>query len=316
MKKLTLGLLVSALVLSGCGSTSNNTVSEPVTNLKALEVASMEEYNWDDDKSFAFNLARLSNPAGVGYGMSDSVNPKGTDLGRSESSLLSGVTGFMVGGLGSAAGFLSMDSDSNAKRDWNTSIITFYDEDEIDLNDPISAKNHVTKDVSEKLVKSLQYQYPDTALEGTFTQKKSNLNNSFVVISGSVCEKAFEFGRLDDVEYDRKDSFGRLRELIVENTSNISDGCVVLFNTKVSGKVNGKLAVVAEMLDYSVNTFIVNAAGANIENAYIMYPDRSIYFAIGSRLKHYFPYPYPLVAGKGKEFLLDSKQTSSVQMID
>jgi hypothetical protein len=318
MKKLTLSLLLSAsvLALSGCGSTSNKSASEPKTNIKALQVASMDEYQWDNDKSFAFNMARLSNPAGVGYGMSDSVNPKGTDLGRSDSSLLSGVSGFMLGGLGGAAGFLSMDDKSNKLRSWNTSIITFYDESELNLNDLEAAKTLVTKDVAEKLVQALKQEYPDTSFEGAYTEKRSKRNKSFIVLSGSVCEKAFEFGRLDDIDYDKKDSFDRFRDLIVEDTTNISNGCAVLFTNKVTGKVNGKITVVSEMVNYSVNTFFINAVSANIEDAYVIYPDRSIYNIVGSKLKHIFPYPYPFVAGKGKEFLLDSKQTSSVQMID
>ena len=313
-----LSLLVSTsvLVLSGCGSTSNKSASEPKTNIKALQVASMEEYQWDNDKSFAFNMARLSNPADVGYGMSDSVNPKGTDLGRSESSLLSGVSGFMLGGFGAAAGFLSMDDKSNKLRDWNTSIITFYDEGELDLTDLETSKTLIAKDVAEKLVAALKQEYPDTSFEGEYTVKRNKHNNSFIVLSGSVCEKAFEFGRFDDIDYDKKDTFDRLRDLIVEDTTNISNGCGVQFTSKVTGKVNGKISVVSEMGNYSVNTFFINAVGAKIEDAYVIYPDRSKYNIVGSKLKHFFTYPYPMVAGSGKEFLLDSNETSSVQMID
>jgi hypothetical protein len=248
--------------------------------------------------------------------MSDSVNPKGTDLGRSESSLLSGVSGFMLGGFGAAAGFLSMDDKSNKLRDWNTSIITFYDESELDLTDLEGAKNLVTKDVAEKLVGALKKQYPDTSFEGVFNRNNNMVNSSFVFISGSVCTEAFEFGRLEDIDYDKKDSFESLRELVIEDTSHISNGCAVLFSTKVAGKVAGKVAVVSEMVRYNVNTFLVNTAGTNIDGAYIIYPDRSTYFVTGSRRKHYSPYPYPLVAGKGKEYLLDSNVTSSTQMID
>jgi hypothetical protein len=318
MKKLTLSLLMSAsvLALSGCGSTGNKTANEAVTNIKALEVASMEEYKWDDDKSFAFNIARLSNPAGVGFGMSDSVNPKGTDLGRSDSSLLSGVSGFMLGGLGGAAGFLSMDSDSNAKREWNTSIITFYDDAELNLSNLEAAKTLVAKDVAEKLVQALKQEYPDTSFEGVFTRKDNMLNASWVLISGSVCEPAFEFGRLEDVDYDKKESFEALRELVIEDTSHITNGCALLFDTKVTGKVAGKVAVVSEMVRYNVNTFIINTAATNMDGAYIIYPDRSTYFVTGSRIKHYSNYPYPMVAGNGNEFLLDSNQKSSVNMID
>jgi uncharacterized protein YceK len=318
MKKLMFSLLVSAsvLALSGCGSTSNKSASQPKTNIKALQVASMDEYEWDNDKSFAFNMARLSNPAGVGYGMSDSVNPKGTDLGRSDSSLLSGVPGFMLGGLGGAAGFLSMDDKSNKLRSWNTSIITFYDESELNINDLEAAKTLVTKDVAEKLVQALKQEYPDTLFEGVFNRKGNMVNSSFVFISGSVCAKAFEFGILDSIDYDKKESFESLRNLVIEDTSHISNGCAVLFSTKVSGKLSGKLAVVSEMVRYNVNTFLINNAGTNIDGAYIIYPDRATYFVTGSRRKHYSNYPYPLVAGKGKEFLLDSKQTSTVHMID
>jgi hypothetical protein len=318
MKKLTLSLLMSAsvLALSGCGSTSNKTANEAVTNIKALEVASMEEYKWDDDKSFAFNVARLSNPAGVGYGMSDSVNPKGTDLGRSESSLLSGAAGFMLGGFGAAAGFLSMDSESNSKREWNTSIITFYEESELNLNDLESAKNLVAKDVAEKLVQALKQEYPDTSFEGVFTRKNNRLNTSWVLISGSVCDPAFEFGRLEDVDYDNKETFERLRELVIEDASHITNGCALLFDTKVAGKVAGKVAVVSEMVRYNVNTFIINTASTNMDGAYIIYPDRSTYFVTGSKIKHYSNYPYPFVTGNGNEFLLDSNETSSVKLID
>lgn len=318
MKKLTLSVLVSAsiLALSGCGSTSNNAATEPTSNLKALEIASTDKYTWDNEKSFAFNLARLSNPAGVGFGMTDSVNPKGTDLGRSESSLLSGVSGFMLGGLGGAAGLLAMDSDSNAKRDWNPSVISFYDESDLDLSDPVAAKKIVENSVSNRLVKAVQVQYPDTVLHGKFTRKNNPKNDAVMVLSGNVCEAAFQFGRLPDIDYKIKDSFERIKPTLNEDTSNINDGCITIFTSKVVGKVNGKIAVVSEMDGYSLNTFIINTARANIKHAYIMYPDRSEYFIAGERRKHYFPYPYPAVVSDGKEFLLDSNNISSAQEIE
>jgi hypothetical protein len=222
----------------------------------------------------------------------------------------------MLGGLGGAAGFLSMDSDSNAKRDWNTSIVTFYDESELNITDPVDANEKVRRDVSEKLIKALQIQYPDTVLEGSYAFNSKDLNIAVTVLSGKVCQQAYEFGRLDKIDYDITDTLKRISRSIPVDTSSILDGCAIFFESIVTGKVNGKVAVVSEMDKYNVNTFIINTAGPKIEGAYIIYPDRSTYLVAGSKRKHFIPYAYPNVSGNGKEFLLDSKQTSSVHMID
>jgi hypothetical protein len=211
---------------------------------------------------------------------------------------------------------LSMDSESNSKREWSPSIITFYDETELDLSEPVKAKKLVENNVSSKLLDALTVQYPDTVFEGIFTPKNSSRNDTIFVISGSICDSAFKFGRLDKINYKMIDNFERIKPTLKEDTSQIGNGCIGIFNSKVTGKVNGKIAVVSEMNRYSPNTFFINTVGTNLADAYIIYPDRSTYLIAGERRKHYSNYPYPMVAGNGNEFLLDSNQKSSVNMID
>ena len=311
MNKLTLAVLVSSLVLGGCGSTPKSTSNEVDTNKeRALIISSTENYIWQNDESVAYNIAKLAQPSGVGIGMRDNADPKNDNMGRSGSSALSAVSGFLMGGFGGTASFLAMDSKNDSLRDWNPSFVTFYDEMDLDLSDPVKANKIVREDLSKNIAKALLQEYPDTKLEGVFSYKSPDVPISAIaVLSGNICNMARDFGKLD-LKYGN-DYEQRFKTFTAENTSDIDGQCFFTFESKVSGKLKNKIAVVSELGGYNVNVFIANNAANNFEDGFIIFPDRFKYIVFGSQTKHYYPYPSPVVIGNGKRYFLDISEMSS-----
>lgn len=313
MKKTSLALMTLTLILSGCSSTPNSNENAVVAP-KPLEIASLDEYKWDKNISLAANFARLAQPAGVGFGLQDSVNPKKVTIGRSESSLLSAAGGFMLGGFGAAAGNLAMDSKTNEMRDWQPAFITFYNEAELNLNDPIAANKFVREDVAKKVHAALLHKYPDTKLEGVFTQRSQQLNRNIALFSGKVCNDAIEFGRISEASYTKPDTLDRFKSLTIEDSSQIDNGCMLGFGLKVSGKFREKVAVVSEINNYNVSLFFIEQAKAHFSDA-VAVPDRARYRVIGSKQDHFYSFPYPSVWLDQIEYLFDSNKVASSEQV-
>ncbi|WP_462172467.1 hypothetical protein [Pseudoalteromonas xiamenensis] len=314
MKKTSLALLTLTMILSGCSSTPNSNENVVIAP-KPLEIASLDEYKWDKNISLAANFAKLAQPAGVGFGLQDSVNPKKVTIGRSESSLLSAAGGFMLGGFGAAAGNLAMDSKTNEMRDWQPAFITFYDEIELNLNDPIAANKFVREDVAKKVHAALLHKYPDTKLEGVFERRSAYFNNAVVVYSGEVCNEAIAFGKLPELEYSEPRTLRDYVGLKVEDSSDIPSGCLFIFGSKISHTVSGRFAVVSEANNGSDTLFIIEATKPYLKDIALLVPDQTPYYVFGSRRKHIREFPYPAVYRDMSEFLFSSNEKSDSSQI-
>lgn len=307
--KTLLAISLFSSLLVGCGSTSSSDAPSPDFNGHPLQIASTDNYEWDTDKSFALNIAELSRPAGVGYGLVDVEDPKKLGISRSGNSLVSGALGFMAGGLGGTFGYLSMDAQSDEKRDWRPSIITFYDESELDLNDPVKANKLIRNDVGKKIADAIISSYPDANYVGTTHYYNPKLNSALTLINGDICQKAFNFGRIENKEYEKKENLQRFRTMITDESLKNNDACMFMFASKVAGVTNGKIAVVSEVDSYNVSFFLAIEASKKIQDAYVLIPDTLSYHVFGSR-KHYMPLSYPVVLKDGKEYLFDANETS------
>lgn len=312
MKKRTLlAISLCSSLLVGCGSTGNSDGKSPEFNGHPLQIASTDTYEWDNTKSFALNIAEMSRPAGVGYGVVDVEDPKNLEIGRSGSSLVSGALGFVAGGLGGTFGYLSMDAQSDEKRDWRPSIITFYDESELDLNDPVKANKLIRNDVGKKIADAIISAYPDAKYVGTTHYYNPKLNSALTLINGDICQKAFNFGRIENKEYEKKESLQRFRNLITDQSMKQNDACMLMFSSKVVGVLDGKVAVVSEVANYNVSLFLTFEASKNIPGAYVLVPDMISYRVFGSSREHSMALSYPVVLQDGNEYLFDASQLPS-----
>lgn len=309
--KTFLAVSLFSFLLAGCGSTSKSDLPGPEFNGHPLQIASTDTYEWDTDKSFALNIAEMARPAGVGYGLVDVQDPKNLEISRSGNALVSGALGFMAGGVGGALGYLSMDAQSDEKRDWRPSIITFYEESELDLSDLVNANMYIRNDVGAKVAKALTAAYPETVYDGTYPWHSKSLNSAVTVLSGDICSEAFAYGHLEGHSYDTNEPLKRFKNLIKDGSTSLEEGCPFMFESKVIGKIGDKIAVSSEISSFNVNTFILLTAKDSIKDAFILTPDRIQYHVDGNRRKHYRVMPYPALYGNGKEYLFDANETSS-----
>lgn len=97
MKTVLLTAVISLAVLSGCKSTHRYDVLAPNDPIP-LTINSTDIYQWDNDDSVPFNLAKLGYNSGVGRGVNDSANPQANVVGKSSVGL-SAVSGFLYGGV-------------------------------------------------------------------------------------------------------------------------------------------------------------------------------------------------------------------------
>ena len=310
MNKLTLAVLVSTLVLGGCGSTPKTKVSEVRTNEVAINIASTENYIWQNDESVAYNIAKLAQPTGVGVGMRDNADPKSDDMGRSGSTVLSAVSGFFMGGLGGSASSLAMDSKNDSIRDWRISFLTFHHKDTLDLTDPAKANQTVRNELGDKLLTALKHKYPDTQIKGIYSHTIKRIQNitAQIVLSGSICDDALKFG-YNKGEQPNLNQSGL--EVVLFGAKEPVDGCLVQLTSSISGFIDGNYAAVTEINGYNVSAFVAIEASEHIEDTYVIIPDRSRFRVSGSRLKRTWVFPYPKIIFNGKDYLLDINEVST-----
>lgn len=309
--KTFLAVSLFSFLLAGCGSTSNGDLPGPEFNGHPLQIASTDTYEWDTDKSFALNIAEMARPAGVGYGLVDVQDPKNLEISRSGNALVSGALGFMASGVGGALSYLSVDAQSDEKRNWRPSIITFYEESELDLSAPVKANKLIRDDVGRKIAEGIISSYADAKYVGTTFYYNPKLNSALTLISGDICQQAFEFGRIETNEYEKDENLQRFRALITDTAMKNNDACMFMFSSKVSGVINGKIAVVSEVANYNVSMFLAFAASKKIQDAYVLLPDTISYIVYGNSKKHYKKLSYPAVLHGGREYLFDANETSS-----
>lgn len=310
--KTFLAVSLFSFLLAGCGSTSKSGLPGPEFNGHPLQIASTDTYEWDTDKSFALNIAEMSRPAGVGYGLVDVEDPKKLDISRSGNALVSGALGFMAGGLGGTLGYLSMDAQSDEKRDWRPSIITFYDESELDLSNPVQANKVVEEKVGSIVANAFTSVYPNASYEGTVPFYHRSAKASLSVFSGDFCGEARTYGRSDNISYDDIDVNKRMFEIIPPNTTSANVICNMSFTSSVVGNVGGKIAVVSQVGEINDNRYFIEKAAPNIKDALVIFPDVIRYSVWGAKYRdHYFTYEYPVVLKDGKEYLFDANEKSS-----
>jgi hypothetical protein len=184
--------------------------------------------------------------------------------------------------------------------------VTFHDRESVDLNDPIKANKTVREDLGNKLLVALKHKYPDTQIKGIYSDTHSKVDLYHIVLSGEICDDALKFGYREN-EKPNMNKEGL--ETTLFGTTQPFSGCLVQLNSNISGIINEKYAVVHEINTYSVSAFVAIAASEQIEDTYVVIPDRSRFRV--SRVKRTWVSPYPKVIFNKKDYLLDINEVST-----
>ena len=307
---------LALLMLAGCKSTPKEYSSIP-----PIEVKSLEEYKWENDKSFALNIAQMAQPAGLGIGMEDEENPAeaSNNLRDGFDKTTDVVTGMLTNGLVGAVSFLSLGSTSDDLRSWRSGFINFIPVSKLDDLNSIESHTYIKDYVAGKFIEALKIKHPNLINHGAFFTKKTTFQYSVsIYISDPSCETAINTGlnEKDTVsiwgQWDASESL-----FDGESMSNIRGFCPLGFDTKVSGKINLKgqdfFIVVSELTRVSVPHYYLNSALKDYEGLVLL--SQSFPIVLGNGKKGTWNNGIPYVVNKGKQYFFDAKETSSANSL-
>lgn len=301
--------LTSTLLMTGCMSTGPD-LPEPV------EFNSEREYQWEEDKSFALNIAQMGKFAGVGIGNEDSDEPMtaGNNIPGTGSTVLNSVAGFATGGLLGAFSMGGLSGDDQKAHMWPTSFMSFIPVNELEGKDEQTVRKIVQTHSSSLIKDALIATFPDTNVYGDYASKSNgidNYGNTIITLKNDSCLTAYNTGRpaLETALPVRKD-FGKYFNFD-SKMDGISNYCFVTFSDIISGTitVNGK-----------ANYIVVTKAGINGETAFFFDSIKNNFkgAVLVSQLFKTFPRGKLLMANpnshvlyKGRDYYFDASETSS-----
>lgn len=189
IKKLILtASLSSTLLLTGCMSTGPD-LPEPV------EFNSQREYQWEEDKSFALNIAQMGKFAGVGIGNEDSDEPMtaGNNIPGTGSTVLNSVAGFATGGLLGAFSMGGLSGDDQKAHMWPTSFMSFIPVSQLEGKDEQTVRKIVQTHSSSLIKDALIATFPDTNVYGDYSSVKQQYRGdgqTLIAFDSNECLKA------------------------------------------------------------------------------------------------------------------------------
>lgn len=178
------------LTLAACSSTQ--------TTPPTLELKTNQEYVWNDDISYALNIARMAQPAGIGLGLQDEANYKDATTNKTNVGVGTALSTLTNGLVGGGMGFF-MDSATNARRDWNPTLIDLVPAEEIgNLSSPGAFKK-IQNYVYDNVRKSLDAKFKGIEWLGPLTASYRNpSSNTILALKGSVCQQVVNFGKYSE----------------------------------------------------------------------------------------------------------------------
>lgn len=229
-KTLVAVFTTSLLALGGCSSTSNAN-KEPELIVK--DTAPIE---WNNDESVALNIVKMGYRDGVGRGVSDMPqNEKNEVVHDDPNALLSFASGFYQGGLLPAFGALLWDDKIESLSKWYPFMIDFVHKDKLNVDDPVLAKNQLSRHIDASLQKA--FASIENAEYHGFFKSRMGSNTDRALFSGEYCKQAFFFlsDRKEEVNNQEWKNFATGAPA---NLLERSDVCDLTFVPKVVGTVN------------------------------------------------------------------------------
>ena len=287
-----LASVVLGISLGGCASTDNGQPIYPT-----LKVLNDTPYEWDNSKSEALNVARMTLPAGAGYGLSDAKDGK-TVIVEGKSSTAENVGGAVIMGL--ASGIYGVVSDAlitnemDALLNWKPTVVLHVPTEALEVNGKIDFLR-VRDAVSDKVVDAVKQAFPDINITGLYTSKSAykydQYNELIVVIEGDICVDARHF-HMPDEDVRKMD----LSKLYIGAPPQEIEFCSINFEISIPHRL-GDNYVVAAVMEYGY--YFMKAIEDNID-AYVLVPD---VYQVDRTYNISVTFPYAYVKKSGKELL-------------
>lgn len=302
--------------LTACGSTPYM----PPTEYPLVTVHSEDEYEWNNDYSYAKNIAMMVRPSGIGFGVDDEKDPLKASNNQQGtlSSATSIVNGFAMNGIFGALSFGILDSNTDKGRAWSPILVDFMPVSV--LPNPHSPDAYLTiRNVIEKNIKqSLTASYPDMEWDGAYFKTTKNIDvNTTVLFYDETCGDAYNIGN-QGVLSDRL--AWKFPSTLLEKGSLVEQGkpyCSLSFEPSITGNVlinnvphwiiSSKTSSVTNLVYYSV---ALNKSYAG----HILNPKSFLFYARNGdekpSKKIAWTNLYPYVSHQGKQHLFDKADTN------
>lgn len=302
--------------LTACGSTPY----VPPTEYPLVTVHSEDEYEWDNDYSYAKNIAMMVRPSGIGFGVDDEKDPLKASNNQQGtlSSATSIVNGFAMNGIFGALSFGVLDSNIDKGRAWSPILVDFMPVSE--LPNPHSPDAYLTirNLIEENIKQSLTSSYPDMEWDGAYFKTTKNIDvNTAAFFYDKTCNDAYNIGN-ENTRYER-DDWGFKLSLFEKGSLNEQSKpfCSVPFQSSITGKVLiNKIAywIVASKTSNTTNLAYYLTALNQSYAGHILNPKSFLFYArngnekLSKKVSWVNPYPY--VSHQGKQHLFDKADTN------
>lgn len=302
--------------LTACGSTPY----VPPTEYPLVTVHSEDEYEWDNDYSYAKNIAMMVRPSGIGFGVDDEKDPLKASNNQQGtlSSATSIVNGFAMNGIFGALSFGVLDSNIDKGRAWSPILVDFMPVSE--LPNPHSPDAYLTirNLIEENIKQSLTSSYPNMEWDGAYYKTIKNADvNTTVLFYDKTCGDAHNIGN----EGISSEILAALYPSpLFEKDSIAEQGkpyCSLSFEPSITGK----------LLINNIEHWIITSKTSNLANltyystalnqsyaGHILNPKSFLFYArkgnekLSKKVSWVNPYPY--VSHQGKQHLFDKADTN------
>tara|TARA_R110000868_G_scaffold17494_4_gene76662 strand:+ start:126 stop:1082 length:957 start_codon:yes stop_codon:yes gene_type:complete len=306
---------LALLMLAGCKSTPKEYSSIP-----PIEVKSLEEYKWENDKSFALNIAQMAQPAGLGIGMEDEENPAeaSNNLRDGFDKTTDVVTGMLTNGLVGAASFLSLGAKSDDLRSWRSGFVDFIPVKDVPNLNTGESFTYIRDYVAENIRKGLNELYDDVQWKGVFTRsKRAYKDRGFLIFnSQNGCEKAVNLLLEKD---EIKNTWGgyKIAGTIFENVNESSLGqyCTIEFTPIISGTtvINGVENYIISTRTGEGSTEIYFTNKLNETYPAVVLNNKTYNFVLtGGKRRATWNNGIPYISKEGQKHFFDANESSSV----
>lgn len=228
-------ILLSLLALAACQS------SEPTK--PELAPINSSAYLWNTNISYALNIARMANPAKVGFGLTDQHDFKMATTNRNSTTDMGISAGVMTlaGGLPGGAMSVFMDGVNNSRRSWRPSLVDLIPVQDASAPENTGTFENIHSIVSTNIRNSLAFAKEITWL-GSYSVNRKSLNNSLIILGGNECKEAIQYGAYNK-DTARTHYNKDLSTVLVEkaNPEIFTKYCDLAFDIRIAGitEING-----------------------------------------------------------------------------
>lgn len=310
-KLLNISMVLLALFgMSGCGSTPKT--AEKYEVIEPIKTLSTEEFDWNNDRSRAANFARMGQKAGLGFGLRDKSDPRGGVQSAESNKLLDVATGFLAMDLGTGLATAFNENQRDSQVRFSPYIIDFIDGEKNSIGDDGLAKIAMNS-LRAKISAGLSNTKYANSVVGAFSDNNPlGMITSRVILQGEICNDGTNYLMTEERKTD-KTGIRNANMIIGLESANIdiSKACGFEVGSSITGKLDGKLVVIHELVASNLNVFIAQKIAMNTDMAIVFPEYLSFHHASDMQEKYTFKYDYTFVTYDGEQLLFDVAEKST-----